>query len=205
MGSDDTADVVAFLPGYISIHAPAWGATGHWVLTASTKKFQSTLPRGERLQRQRRRPLPHNISIHAPAWGATVSTKYILPLGTNFNPRSRVGSDVTTHLTFCFPCNFNPRSRVGSDDPAVGLFLRPGYFNPRSRVGSDRILHTGCCNGNDFNPRSRVGSDGAGPWEHTRNRDISIHAPAWGATTSNTASIRRWLDFNPRSRVGSDI
>ena len=33
----------------------------------------------------------------------------------------------------------------------------------------------------NFNPRSRVGSD-AGPRGHARKCDISIHAPAWGAT-----------------------
>ena len=60
---------------YVSIHAPAWGATvddydGRFL----TIEFQSTRPRGARL------PAPWSclpqgtVSIHAPAWGATVGT-----------------------------------------------------------------------------------------------------------------------------------
>ena len=35
--------------GYISIHAPAWGATTYNGLQIKPMIFQSTLPRGERL------------------------------------------------------------------------------------------------------------------------------------------------------------
>ena len=77
----------------------------------------------------------------------------------NFNPRSRVGSDlsiwetlgVETRFQSTLPCRerrtglhsrlfdlyFNPRSRVGSDPAAVIRYRLPVYFNPRSRVGSD--------------------------------------------------------------------
>ena len=55
----------------VSIHAPAWGATGVKMIHADLSKFQSTPPRGGRPQRQ--------------AW--TRSS------GTCFNPRPRVGGD----------------------------------------------------------------------------------------------------------------
>ena len=55
----------------ISIHAPAWGATIH-----HSSSLRS-----------------HRISIHAPAWGATNNATDISVFPTNFNPRSRMGSD----------------------------------------------------------------------------------------------------------------
>ena len=59
------------LRGYISIHAPAWGAT-----VEKCKAF-----------------LEQDISIHAPAWGATCTSATFMPVAPDFNPRSRVGSD----------------------------------------------------------------------------------------------------------------
>ena len=55
----------------ISIHAPAWGATDSRCNAVSSYRFQSTLPRGERLLAFQRSQLFCGISIHAPAWGAT--------------------------------------------------------------------------------------------------------------------------------------
>ena len=101
----------------ISIHAPARGATTDGILLSSSNLFQSTLPRGERLsqltyqrggfrfqstlprgERQFRfRSLAYTsgISIHAPARGATaqLTNRYIVD--SDFNPRSREGSDGT--------------------------------------------------------------------------------------------------------------
>ena len=77
--------------------------------------------------------------------------------------------------------NFNPRSREGSDVMIRVLFFLLWYFNPRSREGSDVEVN-----------RKR------------RKENISIHAPARGAT--EVALIQYYLqnDFNPRSREGSD-
>ena len=102
--------------GIVSIHAPAWGATaGHEQSdgrrdrfnprsrvgsdtrmsrsAASTSSFQSTLPRGERLDRVPLTGARLAVSIHAPAWGATRCAPSNQGLETSFNPRSRVGSD----------------------------------------------------------------------------------------------------------------
>ena len=121
--------------------------------------FQSTLPRGERLN-----SIPVIASRH------------------NFNPRSREGSDHYI-LGICgVRGNFNPRSREGSDKFFVAKCILQNYFNPRSREGSDdeylkeiggvkRIsIHAparGATAGErvklllamHFNPRSREGSD----------------------------------------------
>ncbi len=124
------------------------------------KKFQSTLPRGER-HKLVFFPLPGDeVSIHAPARGATYrpGTKWrqktlfqsTLPRGERpdtlftgqqfyhcFNPRSREGSDTLSLFLVCFPLCFNPRSREGSDIFIMIYQISIISFNPRSREGSD--------------------------------------------------------------------
>ena len=76
-------------------------------------------------------------------------------------------------------------------------------FNPRSREGSDKggkiYLFVQC----DFNPRSREGSD-YHIFFFLGHINISIHAPAKGATHQPTADTPMTMNFNPRSREGSD-
>ena len=81
----------------VSIHAPAWGATG-------LSCFHQ--------------PQSH-VSIHAPAWGATQSSRFIFASIKGFNPRPRMGGDgVRINLKLDLLC-FNPRPRMGGDiDPA---------------------------------------------------------------------------------------
>ncbi len=57
----------------VSIHAPAWGATGHDYACCV----------GDR------------VSIHAPAWGATRPAHRAAPAPRSFNPRARMGRDAT--------------------------------------------------------------------------------------------------------------
>jgi len=38
-----------------------------------------------------------------------------------------------------------------------------------------------------------------------RRREVSIHAPAWGATKKSAAAKSGLSSFNPRARVGRDI
>ena len=55
----------------------------------------------------------------------------------------------------------------------------------------------------DFNPRSREGSDFY-LFDAVNVNDISIRAPARGATTLSDSIGSSVPDFNPRSREGSD-
>ena len=55
----------------VSIHAPAWGATQTQPLSIRQIMFQSTHPRGVRLQHIGQQEVLTKVSIHAPAWGAT--------------------------------------------------------------------------------------------------------------------------------------
>mgnify|MGYP000957583369 FL=1 len=101
--------------------------------------------------------------------------------------------------------DFNPRSREGSDAYRGERRRNEKNFNPRSREGSDEYRKLQRAIRYDFNPRSREGSD-----QKMRNFElvswISIHAPARGATFYTSRTWRRKRkDFNPRSREGSDI
>ena len=78
------------------------------------------------------------------------------------------------------------------------------HFNPRSREGSDGGGRRTRAEGEDFNPRSREGSDETPVYLLDTILDISIHAPAKGATTARSLSAFGTSYFNPRSREGSD-
>ena len=56
------------------------------------------------------------ISIHAPVKGATACPRRTTPPSSDFNPRSREGSDEYQESTRTTRQYFNPRSREGSDD-----------------------------------------------------------------------------------------
>ena len=146
----------------VSIHAPAWGATG--------------------TRAARRDAMP--VSIHAPAWGATGRHRGIHPDHLRFNPRTRVGCDARRGQARGPPARFNPRTRVGCDV----LVSRGDYgihqrFNPRTRVGCDLVVFVTILLASTVfqstHPR------GVRPFVSVRCRvcyEVSIHAPAWGAT-----------------------
>ena len=87
-------------------------------------EFQSTLPRRERPGYVFRILHSSGISIHAPVKGATDFLCWTKSSHTNFNPRSREGSDQTVALVIGNYTNFNPRSREGSDTRFLLLMLK---------------------------------------------------------------------------------
>ena len=107
----------------------------------------------------------YRISIHAPAKGATYWTKF------------QVDSSV-------FQSTLPRRER--QKDPRG--FVRETDFNPRSREGSDDLATIYGVYKDNFNPRSREGSDG-NPRCSRKAIDISIHAPAKGATQGGQQSF----------------
>ena len=98
----------------ISIHAPAKGATGSIYTPYTKDAFQSTLPRRERPSGRFLSGYQFRISIHAPAKGATVKYIHNVLSSLHFNPRSREGSD---------DCTFEIKqvvSRISIHAPAKG-------------------------------------------------------------------------------------
>ena len=162
---------------YVSIHAPAWGATSHPGKAETRDLFQSTHPRGVRRR-----------------------CTWLVGFGNSFNPRTRVGCDLHTKSPV-------PSARLFQSTHPRGVRQQPSSFNahqrsfnPRTRVGCD-----GCGGWFDapvrsFNPRTRVGCDSLLSRSRCSNTSVSIHAPAWGATSfANPSShLRMFQSKHPR-------
>ena len=188
----------------ISIHAPAKGATFHWFAIVQHVNYFN--PRSRE--------------------GSDCSLRDAGEHVDNFNPRSREGSDIFFNKT---PINITISihapakgatdmvirdcdiSRISIHAPAKGAtscseraVIDADYFNPRSREGSDTAstnLHNGQPEFQSTLPRrERL----CGMVTVNIEREISIHAPAKGATGKHAHIPIRHTDFNPRSREGSD-
>ena len=166
--------------------------------------FQSTLPRGERPSLRLRISVITLISIHAPARGATSGDGAARRAGSDFNPRSREGSDkkkrssarMRPQFQSTLPRGERPTARryglrlsafqstlprgerldAVINDLGYGLFQSTLPRGERPRPGCARVKNK------DFNPRSREGSDGSRSCCSSSKAKISIHAPARGAT-----------------------
>ena len=125
-------------------------------------------------------------------------------------------------MLLCCPISIHAPAR-GATRPVIAIFV-PFLFQstlPRGERRKHRDWLSGLQN---FNPRSREGSDIAYQYR-AQEKQISIHAPARGATSCGSPvlvryafqstlprgerlrrfqSMRRASDFNPRSREGSD-
>ena len=144
---------------FISIHAPAKGATRHTHASILLAAFQSTLPRRERHFLSRSRCASSRISIHAPAKGATIS----LP------PRN-------PYIIFQSTL---PRRERHAIHGLENAFIQFQSTLPRRERHHPRLPS---CPNEHFNPRSREGSDRHPIFIVVIQHRISIHAPAKGAT-----------------------
>ena len=76
---------------------------------------------------------------------------------------------------------------------------RSTRFNPRTRMGCDRQELIRFCLIKGFNPRTRMGCDAVCIAIGIRYIVVSIHAPAWGATSIYTLlnAARRFQSTHP--------
>ena len=138
------------------------------------------------------------VSIHAPARGAT-RLACAMRSSRCFNPRPRAGGDkICQPMSIADRTCFNPRPRAGGDARRRSGLSTDGFcFNPRPRAGGDS--HRDSVRSRRFNPRPRAGGDRHVPCFNPRPRaggdqadrtsvccDVSIHAPARGATTTSS-------------------
>ena len=101
----------------------------------------------------------NEVSIHAPTWGATMDA-FALYLKYTFQSTLPHGERPYAGIGIEKDYGFNPRSHMGSDSSEAASIWPHSRFNPRSHMGSDLIL------------LDRL---------HL-HRQVSIHAPTWGAT-----------------------
>ena len=121
-----------------------------------------------------------------------------------FNPRTREGCDLIGAGRKLEPVHFNPRTREGCDTPEIENRDKRIEFQSthprRVRLVGRRAVAV--CH--YFNPRTREGCDKSGR-AGPRANDISIHAPAKGATRRDYGPTRANTHFNPRTREGCDL
>ena len=120
------------------------------------------------------------ISIRAPARGATTVSVCAEFSGSNFNPRSREGSDAWQKADWLYyQISIRAPARGATGRPCQLLYVK-GFQSALPR-GERLPLTRGMLQVHDFNPRSREGSD-----------------------DGTQLSVRYGCYFNPRSREGSD-
>ena len=126
--------------GDVSIHAPAWGATRHMVGTRCGSLFQSTRPRGARLER-----------IAARVFGFVFQSTR--PRGARLGDRSK-------HLVGVGFQSTRPR---GARHDSVGFWLAGFLFQSTRPRGARRPKPVHIHSVRSFNPRARVGRDRVRP------------------------------------------
>ena len=144
-----------------------------------------------------------------------------------FNPRARTGRDLQAgalytntgtfqstrphgarrgtgmrgpHPCFCF----NPRARTGRDSAISSSPCLVGSFQSTRPHGARRTPQTLGCSWWSFNPRARTGRD-AFIGGLRIGEQVSIHAPARGATWWRSGWSGPCRSFNPRARTGRDL
>ena len=100
---------------FISIHAPAKGATRPLTRPSSSARYFNPRSREGSDIEAAEPARSTNISIHAPVKGATQNCLTWQQSAEHFNPRSREGSDTDRFRLTGGTKYFNPRSREGSD------------------------------------------------------------------------------------------
>jgi len=186
----------------VSIHAPAWGAT--WPFRKSIVLIPRFNPRarvGRDTHDYHYLETHHHVSIHAPAWGAT------LPLTME---------QISSTFQSTRPRGARPESISGL--PSIGVSIHApawGATWKKFKDGTATLFQSTRPRGarlsrsrfgpslRSFNPRARVGRDKEANMAITTT-EVSIHAPAWGATERTCTMRWRGGCFNPRARVGRD-
>jgi len=111
----------------------------------------------------------------------------------NKNYKNRITKFQSTH-----PRGVRPS--MGLERPGTGLFQSTHPRGVRPGISKNCPRRPG-----GFNPRTRVGCDFDAIPPKGLSRKVSIHAPAWGATTQEIEKPLSPHGFNPRTRVGCDI
>ena len=161
---------------YVSIHAPARGATEAACTDKAFAQFQSTRPRGAR------QPTASASLLS----GVFQSTR---PRGAR-RGHKRKGAGRT---------GFNPRARAGRDGNLASGRVALPRFNPRARAGRDTSAKL-----RSLNSLVSIHAPARGATSPTRHSNgaisVSIHAPARGATSREEARphTKKFQSTRPR-------
>ena len=131
--------------------------------------FQSTHPQGVRRLVVITTVKAAIVSIHAPAGGATQQTDSRSMVQHGFNPRTRRGCDLSKVTALSLSNGFNPRTRRGCDAGSPAIPINSITFQSTHPQG---VRLESCAH-------------------HPVQYNVSIHAPAGGATDAPTRSTAR--------------
>jgi len=121
------------------------------------------------------------VSIHAPARGATGPRRAVLGVvEVSIHAPARGATRCPCTATDLGSC-FNPRARAGRDTSSYSFLVTSSCFNPRARAGRDASINA-----------------------PSNDCEVSIHAPARGATRNWIVYSYVLIGFNPRARAGRD-
>ena len=126
-------------------------------------------------------------------------------IAQHFNPRSREGSDVNLPINVTLFIYFNPRSREGSDEEVYEKMMGNSKFQSTLPRGERQKIHNNAAGSREFQSTLPRGERPLLSAVYVLTVEISIHAPARGATYSVAILSTSCSDFNPRSREGSDL
>ena len=174
------------------------------IMSEAGLPFQSTHPRGVRPCGRRKKHVWTMFQSTHPRGVRRQKTFWPPQPCCSFNPRTRVGGDVTVLRGYAIINKFQSTHPRG---------VRPALFAD-GHVAVMVSIHAPAWGATPLAFTSLgifLVSIHAPAWGATkgrqrcsRSRYVSIHAPAWGATASSCAAVPTASCFNPRTRVGCD-
>ncbi len=201
-GERRAALLKSFTVANVSIHAPARGATLLKLRSVGIMLFQSTLPRGERRSRPSMDMTICWFQSTLPR-GERHALHVIQAKGWPFQSTLPRGERLSFTESITLLHMFQSTLPRGERQLTAARPSSKRRFNPRSRAGSDDNLYCiqGIVDVSIHAPARgatyRIGS-------HVHRLYVSIHAPARGATSIGLKLPPLSKGFNPRSRAGSD-
>ena len=153
--------------------------------------FQFTRPRGARRASAEMLLCPANVSIHAPARGATLAPRRRRQTPRRFNSRAREGRDLvrSTVISDGLIVSIHAPARGATRAKArASLSWRFQFTRPRGARRGERRLRSPKAR---FNSRAREGRDRRRLALPAHPPQVSIHAPARGATNAARARARQ--------------
>ena len=121
----------------VSIHAPAWGATGTGQRHSRRRKGFNSRARMGRDHIVRNSARFDIVSIHAPAWGATYEGDYLCQLQLVSIHAPAWGATRQVRCSHGIQAGFNSRARMGRDSTSGTVISMLAGFNSRARMGRD--------------------------------------------------------------------
>ncbi len=144
-----------------------------------------------------------DVSIHAPARGATINVDVNTCGGSCFNPRTCTRCDTCLTSDTCWTFGFNPRTCTRCDVTSLVVeYVHRLMFQSTHLHEVRQNVLRGAAGFLGFNPRTCTRCDHNNS-ERGTHMDVSIHAPARGATYSSSFILTKNC-FNPRTCTRCD-